>query len=147
MTKWVVVADTNVFISALLLPNSNAAKALNLALEKHVVVVSEHTLAELGEVLARKKFDRYLTPAERLQYFELLAGVVRVVSVHHPVVACRDPNDDKFLSLALTAEASHIITGDQDLLVLHPFHEVAILAPMDFLKEADNLCFGQSSQD
>lgn len=134
MTKGVVVADTNVFVSALLLPSSKAAQALNLALEQHVVVVSEHTLAELGEVLARKKFDRYITLDERLQYFELLAGVVRVVSVHHPVVACRDPKDDKFLSLALAAEASHILTGDQDLLVLHPFHDVAIVTPAIFLE-------------
>ncbi len=134
MTKWVVVADTNVFVSALLLPRSTAAKALNLALEQHVVVASEHTLAELGEVLARKKFDRYITLEERLQYFELLAGVVRVVSVHHPVVVCRDPKDDKFLSLALAAEASHILTGDQDLLVLHPFHDVAMVTPARFLE-------------
>jgi putative PIN family toxin of toxin-antitoxin system len=139
MTECVVVADTNVFVSALLLPSSTAAQALNLALEQHIVVVSEHTLAELGGVLARKKFDRYITLDERLQYFELLAGVVRVVSVHHPIVACRDPKDDKFLSLALAAEATHILTGDQDLLVLHPFHDMAIVTPVIFLESIRDL--------
>lgn len=136
LTKLVLVADTNVFVSALLLPSSVAAKALNNALALHTVVVSAETLAELGEVLGRPKFDRYLSSDERQSYFELLAGVVRLVNVPHAVVACRDPKDDKFLSLALAAEANFLITGDQDLLVLHPFHEVAIVTPADFIAHA-----------
>jgi len=136
LTKLVVVADTNVFVSALLLPSSVSAKALNKALELHTVVVCAETLTELGEVLSRPKFDRYVSSEERQAYFELLAGVVRLVNVPHAVAACRDPKDDKFLSLALAAEASFVITGDQDLLVLHPFHEVAIVTPADFMTQA-----------
>jgi predicted nucleic acid-binding protein len=48
---------------------------------------------------------------------------------------CRDPKDDKFLELAIAGKASHIISGDQDLLMLSPFHGVAILTPVDFLRE------------
>ena len=136
---WVVVADTNVFVSALLIPTGVAAKALNHALENAVVVASEETLVELGTVLSRPKFDRYLSADERGEYFELLAGVVRVVNVHHSVTACRDPKDDKFLSLALAAEATCLLTGDLDLLALHPFHEVQILTPATFLEKIRDL--------
>ena len=38
----------------------------------------------------------------------------------------------KFLELAVTAEASCIITGDQDLLVLQPFDDIQILSAADF---------------
>jgi uncharacterized protein len=49
------------------------------------------------------------------------------------VQACRDPRDDKFLHAALNGEAEAIVTGDQDLLVLDPFHGVRILSPAAFL--------------
>ena len=45
----------------------------------------------------------------------------------------RDPKDDKFLNLAIDAKASCIITGDKDLLVLHPFNDIPILSPATFL--------------
>ena len=42
---------------------------------------------------------------------------------------CRDPKDDKFLELALNGKATHIVSGDEDLLVLHPFRGIPILTP------------------
>lgn len=44
-----------------------------------------------------------------------------------------DPKDDKFLDVALNGGAQMIVTGDQDLLVLHPFQGIEILKPADFL--------------
>ena len=49
---------------------------------------------------------------------------------------CRDPNDDKFLELALSGGADCIVSGDKDLLVLHPFRGVPIVTPRDFVSEA-----------
>jgi predicted nucleic acid-binding protein len=49
------------------------------------------------------------------------------------VTACRDPKDNKFLELAITAGASCIIKGDQDLLILHPFENIPIVSASDFL--------------
>ena len=43
------------------------------------------------------------------------------------------PKDNKFLELALSGAGSHIVTGDSDLLVLHPFREIAIVTPQSFL--------------
>ncbi|WP_459868116.1 putative toxin-antitoxin system toxin component, PIN family [Endothiovibrio diazotrophicus] len=48
---------------------------------------------------------------------------------------CRDPKDNKFLELAVAGGASALITGDQDLLALHPFRGIPILAPADFLAQ------------
>ncbi len=62
-----------------------------------------------------------------------VGGVARVVPVVRRIRACRDPKDDKFLDVALSGDAAAIITGDQDLLVLDPFHGIRIVSPSVFL--------------
>jgi predicted nucleic acid-binding protein len=56
-----------------------------------------------------------------------------LVDVTERVAACRDPKDDKFLELAVSGRASCIVSGDKDLLALHPFRGIAILNPAAFL--------------
>jgi uncharacterized protein len=53
------VFDTNVLVSALLLPDSKPRHALELAVREGEILLSFVTLAELYEVLSRKKFRRY----------------------------------------------------------------------------------------
>jgi predicted nucleic acid-binding protein len=53
------------------------------------------------------------------------------------ITACRDPRDDKFLEVAVTGEADVIVSGDQDLLTLHPFAGIPILPPAAFLQMLD----------
>ena len=47
---------------------------------------------------------------------------------------CRDPEDDHILELAVNGNATYIVTGDADLLVLNPFRGVKILTPAEFLQ-------------
>jgi len=95
--------------------------------------MSEETLTELSDVLARTKFDRYVSRADRQHFLRLLGGIVRIIPITQRIAACRDPRDDKFLDVALNGTAQMILTGDQDLLELHPFHGIEILSPADFL--------------
>jgi putative PIN family toxin of toxin-antitoxin system len=128
---WVV--DTNVLVSRLLAPRGVAAQAMDHALARGVLLVSEATLEELAEVLARPKFDPYVPRPDRQHFIALLGGVARLVPILRPIHACRDPRDDKFLDVALAGGAQAIITGDQDLLALHPFLGIQILTPTRFL--------------
>jgi len=64
---------------------------------------------------------------------EALADQSVVVEPIISIETCRDPDDDKFLELAVEEEADLIISGDSDLLVLHPFEGIPILPPADFL--------------
>ncbi|WP_084696270.1 putative toxin-antitoxin system toxin component, PIN family [Salisaeta longa] len=48
--------------------------------------------------------------------------------------ASRDPDDDKFLELALAGGAEVIISGDNNLLVLDPFRGVRIARPRAFVE-------------
>jgi predicted nucleic acid-binding protein len=56
-----------------------------------------------------------------------------MVEVTESVHACRDPKDDRFLELAVSGHATCIVTGDDDLLSLHPFRGILLLSPRSFL--------------
>lgn len=128
-----LVIDTNLWISRLLVPGGTAARAVDHGLSWGIPLMSEETLTELSEVLSRDRFDRYVSREDRRHFLRLLGGIVRVIPITQRIAACRDPKDDKFLDVALNGEAHLILTGDQDLLELHPFHGIEIVSPADFL--------------
>jgi uncharacterized protein len=49
------------------------------------------------------------------------------------VTDCRDPDDNMYLELALAAQAATIVSGDHDLLVLHPWRGIRIVRPAGYL--------------
>lgn len=127
------VFDTNAIVSALLSENSVPGQAFHAALDCGVLLLSQATIEELREVLSRAKFDRYLTREEREQFLLVFLQESTVIEIAEDVQACRDPKDDKFLALAVNGKAACLISGDADLLALHPFRDVPILTPLDFL--------------
>lgn len=55
-----------------------------------------------------------------------------VVDACEHIAVCRDPKDDFLLSLAVSANADLLVTGDEDLLVLHPFRGIHIISYKEF---------------
>ncbi len=131
------VLDTNVLISRLLMASSVPGRAAQCAAGTGVLLVSEATLDELMEVLTRPKFDRYITLEERQGFMQRLLRIAERVVILRRVQACRDSRDDKFLEVAINGDADVIITGDRDLLVLHPFMGIPILTPTDYLAQIE----------
>jgi putative PIN family toxin of toxin-antitoxin system len=127
------VFDTNVLISALLFSQSTPARAFFAALRDGEVLVSAEVVSELNEVLGREKFARYVTEEERARFLQSLVREAQLVDVDQTVRASSDPKDDKFLELALSGGADCIVSGDEDLLTLHPFGKISILTPAAFL--------------
>jgi putative PIN family toxin of toxin-antitoxin system len=128
-----IVVDTNVFVSALILPRSVPRQAVNLVLDKGVLLLSEPTYEELIRVLRRPKFDGYVSRERREAFVSQLGSVAEFVPIIQVVRDCRDPKDDKFLVVALNGSAGVVITGDADLLGLHPWREIEILSPANYL--------------
>ncbi len=91
-------------------------------------------MEELADVLSRKKWDRYVSVEDRQEFIRRLLQVADMVPVLSEIDDCRDAKDNRFLALALDADAGYIITGDSDLLALHPWRGIQILTPGDFLK-------------
>jgi uncharacterized protein len=127
------VIDTNVLVSAVLLPRSVPRQAFDRAVDRCRILISTATMAELDEVLRRPRFDRYVSGKERLEFLSILLDTAEVVAITTASTLCRDPKDDKFLDLAVSGHANLIITGDDDLLVLNPFGQTAIITPKVFL--------------
>ncbi len=128
------VFDTNVLISALLLPDSKPRQAFDLAVRKGKILLSAVVLAELYEVLSRRHFRRYLDEEHIRTFIAALAREAQWVEPAVSIAACRDPKDDKFLELAASGGATHIVTGDADLIQLNPFQGIQILTPHSFLQ-------------
>ena len=131
--RWVI--DTNVLVGAALLSPSVPRQAVSKALRSGLLLFSEYTLDELKEVLFRSRFDRYVSREERMLFLAQLGSAAEFVPIIQLVRECTDPKDDKFLEVALNGRADVIITGDVDLLRMHPWRNIAILSPAEYLKE------------
>jgi putative PIN family toxin of toxin-antitoxin system len=136
-----VVIDVNVWISGLLwggLPGDVIRLVRGGQLISYVSLELE---LELITTLNRQKFQARLQ--QRQQTAEHLAAIASILSTPVKIAQIsnselRDPNDEKILATAKAAAAECLITGDQDLLILHPFDEIDILAPAQFLERFYN---------
>jgi uncharacterized protein len=107
-----------------------------VARQTGVILASPETLAELDSVLRRPKLTAYIAAPESAAFLDELASVVDLVQVTERLSFCRDPRDDKFLELAHAGRADFLLTGDADLLALHPFRTTAIVTPATYLDES-----------
>ena len=128
-----VVADTNVLVSRLILPDSVPAQVLRQVELNSLLLFSESTMYELADVLSRQKFDRYVSLDDRRGFIERLGKIAEFIPIVQLVRECSDPKDDKFLEVALNGSADMIITGDTDLLAMNPWRGVEIFSPIDYL--------------
>ena len=129
------VCDVNVIISAALLPGSKPDRALRKAQDLGELLVSESIWLELEQVLARPKFNRYITKEERNDFLVDLSETVQFIKVTEQINECRDLKDNKYLELAVSGLAECIVTGDDDLLVLNPWRGIEILTVQEFLEK------------
>ena len=127
------VIDTNVIVKGLLSKTSYARLAIRKAKDIGIILVSQPIIDELRDVLSREKFNRYIALQERLEFLTTLLEFAEVVEPTITIDACRDPKDNRFLEVAISASVTCIISNDNDLLVLNPFEEIPILNAESFL--------------
>lgn len=133
-----VVVDTNVLLSAALLPSSAPALLVDCLLTQSRLVFSSASFAELETRLWKPKFDRYLSLEIRRNLLHDLDASALWVEVPEALGVrtwSRDRTDDVFIHTALAADVCRLITGDQDLLVLHPLGDLYLLTPRAALDE------------
>jgi uncharacterized protein len=99
--------------------------------------MSQPVWDELIEVLHRPRLARFIDAARRDEVLELLRSLYVWFKPQQRVTDCRDTKDNKFLELGLAADASIIVSSDEDLLDLHPWRGIQILRPADYLKATE----------
>jgi uncharacterized protein len=130
------VIDTSIVVRALLQPQGTVGPVIDdLEAKRYTILYSEAILEELVDVLTRPRllrlFPLQARDVETVIDLILLRG--EAVKPRRKRRICRDPKDDKFLDVALEGRAAALVTGDEDLLVLHPFEGIPILQPAEFL--------------
>jgi putative PIN family toxin of toxin-antitoxin system len=129
-----VVLDTNVLISALLF-RGGLSKIVGLWQKGKVIpVISKETFSELVTVLEYPKFSLTQEETDSIIKYEILPYFEIVEVVKDVKGICRDPEDDKFISCAISGSADYIVTGDKDLFDLKQYKSIKIIKVSDFLK-------------
>jgi putative PIN family toxin of toxin-antitoxin system len=126
-----VVFDTNIFVSALILPDSRAEEALTRVIEgRDRLILSKSILDELLGVLARK-FSRDREELARVAVW--LGELAEWVHPTHRLNVAADEADNRILECALAGKAEVIVTGDKGLLRLRTFEGIGIVNLRDYL--------------
>jgi hypothetical protein len=131
----IVVLDASTLISAALKSDSIPERALLSAVtEPNRLLLSQAVEDEYREVLFRPKFDRFLSAERRQLILDIVVFASVRVEPNETVRECRDPKDDRYLSLAASGHADVIVSSDiRHLLAMHPWRGILILSPVDFL--------------
>jgi putative PIN family toxin of toxin-antitoxin system len=128
-----LVIDTNLWISFLLNKRLSALDQLfyNSQIE---LLFSDELITEFIDVAHRPKFRKYFSKNDLEELILRIRMHAEFVNVITKVNICRDPKDNFLLSLAKDGKASHLITGDADLLVLKSFDRIKILTFSEYIK-------------
>ncbi len=131
------VVDTNILVSALIRPQGAVGPMIvHLRRGDYTLLYNDATLEELVDVLNRPRIrEKYgLNDADIRAVVALILLRGEFVVPEVTIRACRDPHDDKFLTVAVNGHADVIVSGDDDLRVLSPFQGIPVVSPRDFLE-------------
>jgi len=130
-TKHRIIIDTNLWISFLL--TKDFVKLDNLFRKKNLTLLfSQELLDEITEVAQRPKFEKYFSAISVENLFFKIRTVSEIITVSSKIDICRDEKDNFLLELANDGKATHLITGDKDLLVLEKLNSTQILTMADY---------------
>ncbi len=131
-----IVLDTNVVISAAISSDGNPAKIFEMLIGEEVEnFTTIEIIDEIKEVFGRPRIMKYLSLVE-IQF--IIDTFVRFSTQIESAVKIKavkdDPDDNKFLECAITANADYIISGDPHLLNIKEFRGIKIVSPAQFIR-------------
>ena len=100
-----------------------------------MILASDATLAELRDVLLRPAFDHLKPRADREAFLSAIEAEAERVEPAEEQRLCSDPDDDKFLAVALAGDADVLLTEDKAVLALRTVGRTRILRPIAFARQ------------
>lgn len=119
-----IILDTNIWVSALLFPNSKPSKILKLWNDDIVsIIISDFIVKELIRVLSYKKLRKYITGKEHI-IKSILNEIIEIteyieLTENNENISIRDHNDIPIIQTLLQSKADYLISGDKDVLELN----------------------------
>jgi putative PIN family toxin of toxin-antitoxin system len=129
-----IIIDTNLWLSFLLTKNYTKLDKI-FSENAATILFSQELIEEFIEVANRPKFKKYFTPEDLAQILEHIRLQMEFIEVTSTTDLCRDAKDNFLLCLAKDGAATHLITGDKDLLTLRRFGRTVILTMREYLKD------------
>lgn len=117
-----LVVDTNIIVSGLITTGTPPAKILDAIRDKKIsLLISDEVVSEYLRVLEYPHIRKYkkITDEAIGHLTALFINEAERVEILNSVTASPDPDDDKFLSLAVEGGADFIVTGDKADLLSH----------------------------
>ena len=134
-TKHRIIIDTNLWISFLL--TKDLSKIDGLLKGNHAILLfSQELLEEFITVAERPKFKKYFSQTDIEYLLSKINTKAEFIIISSHIVLCRDPKDNFLLALAKDGKASHLITGDKDLLTLKKLGKTEIISVTNYLNKA-----------
>ena len=128
-----VVFDTNIFISAFVIPGGKAEAAYSHALRKDFTLYS--SVAILTET-AQKLGEKFSWQQDKItSLLKAIAKVAIVIKTEPHLHLLADEPDNRVLECAEAVGADFIVTGDKHLLFLKHFQNSNVVRLADFLKK------------
>ena len=127
-----IIVDTNLWVS-FLLTKDLAKLDLLFSSNKLTLLFSQELLDEFVAVAQRPKFKKYFSLADLEDLLLQINTKAEFIAVTSTVAVCRDAKDNFLLSLAVDGKATHLLTGDKDLLILGQQTRTSILTIAEYL--------------
>lgn len=129
----ILVLDTNIIVSATI-ANGNEFKLLKKAENKDfILAISPPLLIEFKEVISREKFGYNAHEIDKI-----VSDVVKISKIFYPGesidIIKEDPDDNRVLECAVTANADYIVSGDYHLRDLKEYRAIKIIRSKDILE-------------
>lgn len=127
-----VVFDSNIFISALVIPGSLAERAiLKIIEEEDSLLISKDIIDEVLSVLS-SKFGR---DREGLSHVAVtLSELAELVKPARRIRLLKDEPDNRILECAIYGQADLLVTGDKKILQLQEYRGVKIVGLKEYLE-------------
>ncbi|MCL4475287.1 MAG: putative toxin-antitoxin system toxin component, PIN family [Nitrospirae bacterium] len=126
-----VVFDTNIFISALVIPGGQAEKAISRITEgKDILFMSKPIISEILSVLA-KKFSRDSEAISRMAVY--LSDLATIVHPAKRINVLADKADNRIIECAVSGKADAIVTGDREMLDLKEYLGIRVISLKEYL--------------
>ncbi|NUN23896.1 MAG: putative toxin-antitoxin system toxin component, PIN family [Candidatus Jettenia caeni] len=126
-----LVFDSNIFISAFVIPGSKAEKAILRIIEGNdALLISREIIKEVLEVLSTK-FHRGREAISHVAVY--LSDIAQVVNPTKRIRVFKDDPDNRILECALFGKADAIVTGDKEMLKLKEYKGIKIISLKEYL--------------
>jgi uncharacterized protein len=127
-----VIIDTNLLISFLI--NRDYSKLDRILSHKQITLLySQELIDEFIEVASRPKFKRYFSVGNIQDVVLQISTRADFIEVLSTVDICSDPKDNFLLALAKDGKATHLLTGDKDLLSLKKYARTELITITEYL--------------